>query len=262
MVCWGSNIQGQLGPGLGNSTYFFATPQVVRESANQFAAPLSNIVAISAGGVHTCAIIEGGELKCWGYNGNGQVGNGTTSLNGVSPTQVQGLDSGITAVAAGLNHTCAINSDRDVLCWGRNDRRQLGAFHTNQSSVPILAVGGSGTAQAPGIDTGVIAITSGEYHSCALNENRRPLCWGNNSESQLGNNQDTAFDYPPIFMYNSSRISSVAAGGEITCTVYNPSNVNSPQSVDCFGCIEWIKTGNSHGSCARYLGIGAPMGNL
>jgi alpha-tubulin suppressor-like RCC1 family protein len=109
---------------------------------------------------------------CWGDNGSGQLGDGTTSASD-APVQVVGITSGAAAVATGDSHSCAI-VDGQVLCWGDNSSGQLGV---SGSTVPL-----SGTVQA---------IALGAFHSCAL-VSGAVWCWGSNSNGQLGNNSTGA----------------------------------------------------------------------
>jgi alpha-tubulin suppressor-like RCC1 family protein len=83
-------------------------------------------VKIVAGGYHTCSRKANGSVWCWGSNGNGEVGDGTTDTPRPSPLQVTALGTSAEEIAVGKYHTCARKVDGSVWCWGRNDFGQVG----------------------------------------------------------------------------------------------------------------------------------------
>lgn len=179
--CWGANDLGQLGNG---TTAASTRPEAVLG--------ITTARSVSAGNSHTCALIHDGSVRCWGNNGNGQLGNGTTSPPSppaLAPVTVVGLDDA-TAIAAGGFHTCALREDATVACWGKNGTGQLGDGTGSGTSYQPVAVlhdddDVSGTDPVPIED--VIAITGGEYHSCAIRGTTgEVLCWGHNAFGQLG----------------------------------------------------------------------------
>jgi alpha-tubulin suppressor-like RCC1 family protein len=104
----------------------------------------SRVAAIAAGIYHTCALLAStGGVQCWGSNGNGQLGDGTTTDRHV-PTSVVGLSSGVAAIAAGYGHTCALlASTGGVQCWGLNNYGQLGDGTTTEQHVPTNVLSGA-----------------------------------------------------------------------------------------------------------------------
>ncbi len=212
VLCWGKNTSYALGDGTTN-----AQPRPHPVSGLS-----AGVVALSAGyDGHTCAITTSGALLCWGYNFFGEVGNNTHS-DVPTPTAVMGLSSGVGAVAAGANHTCAVVSGA-AKCWGMNNFGQLGNGLTpNPSYKPY---------QVPGLTSGVVAVAAGERNSCAVTDQGALLCWGTDQLGELGDGlmtqQDTPYDVPGL----QFGVASVAFGqlhacaamksGAVQCWGYN-----------------------------------------
>lgn len=129
--CWGSNRHGQLGTG-GSSQDRFTRQDVVGLG--------SGVAAIATGFHHTCALTTGGGVKCWGENFFGQLGDGSTEHRFV-PTDVVSLSSGVTAIAAGGYHTCAVTALGGVKCWGWNEHGGLGDGTLTTRLVPTSVAG-------------------------------------------------------------------------------------------------------------------------
>lgn len=131
MKCWGSNSNGQIGAGSGSNYH----PAPVTVSGLS-----SGVTAIATGNNHACALLNTGGMKCWGYNGTGHIGDGTTT-NRTTPVNVSGLTTGVSAISAGSNATCAALSSGDVKCWGDNTRGTLGDGTTTQRLTPVSVLG-------------------------------------------------------------------------------------------------------------------------
>jgi len=199
--CWGGNAHGQLGNGL---TADSPVPVQVQGLT-------SGVQAIAAGGNHTCALVSGG-VRCWGSNGHGQLGDNGSPADSPLPVQVQGLTSGVQAIAAGSDHTCALASG-GVQCWGSNGHGQLGnGGSPTDSPVPV---------QVQGLTYGVQAVAAGGAHTCAL-VNGGVQCWGSNGNGQLGND-GTPTDSPvPVQVQELTRgVQALAAGFYHSCALAN-----------------------------------------
>ena len=173
---WGNNGNGQLGNN--NTTQQMVPVQVVGVGGVGF---LANIVGISASGTnnHSLAVDGTGAVFAWGFNSNGQLGNNTTTQQTV-PVQVVGVGNvgflgGITAVAAGNNHSLALKgSDGTVYAWGNNSNGQLGIGTADLNNTHLTPV------QVPGL-TGVVAIAAGNQSSFAVKADGSVWVWGSNN---------------------------------------------------------------------------------
>jgi len=197
--CWGSNSYGQLGDGTATN----------RSTPVDVSGLTSGVIAIAAGGDHTCALMADGSMKCWGRNDFGQLGDGTwTDRN--TPVNVRGLTSGVVAIAAGGSHTCALIEGGHVKCWGANWYGQLGDGTTRSHATPVVVSGLTG---------GVVAIAAGEFHTCALTVDGGVKCWGSNSYGQLGDGTATNRSTPVDVSGLTSGVIAIAAGGDHTCAL-------------------------------------------
>jgi hypothetical protein len=138
---------------------------------------LDDAVEVALGRGFGCARRAGGEVRCWGENGRGQLGDGTREAR-PAPVPVLGLDDAV-GLAAGDHHVCARRAAGGVVCWGRNDRGQLGDGGTEDRDRPVAVLGleaGPGTRRGRG-GASIEALAAGGARSCAL-IGGRPRCWG------------------------------------------------------------------------------------
>lgn len=202
--CWGSNNYGQLGDGTTTS----------RTTATSVVGLDAPIKTVATGGSHTCAITQSGDVRCWGLDTSGQLGDGGTT-NQTVPVTVPNL-TGVTALAVGGAHTCALTSGT-VECWGSGSSGQLGDGNATNSNTPV--------------DTGLttaVAISAGTTFSCAVLGDGTAKCWGFNSFKSVGDGTTTNRTVP-------TTVKDVSTATAISSGVLHSCIVTSAGGVQCWG---------------------------
>ena len=218
--CWGWNGNGQIGIGNLNLPTGKTSPQdVVSLSARA--------IAVKGGEIHTCILLINGEVECTGRGYEGQIGNGSTADQS-SPQTVSGISSAV-AISAGGNNGCALLSNGAVKCWGTNTEGELGIGSTGGQSNSPTGVSG--------LSSGVKAIATGWYHSCAVLNTGAVKCWGWNPYGQLGNNTFTSSD-SPVDVSGITNAVAISAGQYHTCALL------SDGAVKCWGLNDSGQLGN------------------
>ena len=199
-LCWGFNGQGQLGAG--TTTTSEPTPVLVAGGG-----PWQSI---AAGYLHTCGLTTAGEVYCWGYNGNGELGGGFLSLHSVTPVEVAG--GGIYSMVRALSHhTCAITTSGEGRCWGHNYYGQVG----NGEEYPDIRV----STPTPVLDGHQFAtIDAGVDHSCGSTTGGDVYCWGLGVNGQLGNG-GFGSSVSPVAVIGASSVQSVRTGQWHSCAM-------------------------------------------
>ncbi len=217
LKCWGRNDAGQIGNGGLNN--------VPADAPSPVTVIYGGVTAVAAGASHTCAVVNGG-LQCWGSDGSGQQGNGNPTNNVLIPVPVSGFASGVTAVATGEVHTCAVRNG-GLHCWGSDGSNQLGNGANGSTDIPA--------AISP-LDTGVSSVAAGRLHTCAV-VNGGLQCWGSDSFGQLGNIPDANSESPAEILPANSGVTMIAAGDSHTCAVVN-------NGIRCWGSDGYGQIGN------------------
>ena len=174
-------------------------------------------VALTKRGTHTCILTDRGSVKCWGKNGEGQLGNGTTTDQTKPTVYVPGLGDGVKQLSTGGNTTCVVTATNGVKCWGRNAFSQLGDGSTTNSSYPV---------QVSGLISGVTSIAVGAEHACAV-QNGAVKCWGYNGNGQLGDGTTT----------NRTTLVTAIVSGTVSVSAgeYNTCALMADTTVRCWG---------------------------
>lgn len=201
VFCWGRNNDGQLGDGTATGS---STPVLV---TGLEAHPIRQI---SAGSMHTCAIDQSGGLWCWGSNRDGKLSAATEMFYTSIPLRVEGIGASVTLVAAGSTHTCAMNSEREIWCWGDGTFGQIGLNPFGIRASPVLAAT---------LTDDAVSLTAGWFHTCLLDADHGVRCWGKNQEGQLGNEAFISRADPVYPIKMNSNVSLISSGGQETCVV-------------------------------------------
>jgi alpha-tubulin suppressor-like RCC1 family protein len=230
--CWGNNDSQQLGNGAnygpqGQDPPNSSTPVTVSN--------LTTATAVSAGEVSACALLSGGTIQCWGGNGLGELGNGTTT-NSSTPVAVSNITNA-TAVSAGYNFACALLSGGTVQCWGYNANGELGDGTTTGPQT----CDGDPCSTAPTAVSNInsaTAVSAGDAFACALLSGGAIQCWGYNSDGELGNGTTTINSTTPVAVSNINNATAVSAGYESACALL------SGGTVQCWGDNSYGELGN------------------
>ena len=199
--CWGSNGSGNLG----NTGNHSKVPV-------QALVPPDQIVDHIASSVrHNCAITEQQKLFCWGDNYVGQLGNGFT-VRAYIPTEVSHPGSlGWIKVATGINHSCAIDTDNQLWCWGSNSTYQVNglgnSFYLRPQAINAADV------------SGWKEVDLGYGHSCAISDTDNAYCWGDNFTGRTGTGSFNSYIYLPTQVSGNHQFKSISAGTHQTCAV-------------------------------------------
>lgn len=195
---------------------------------------------IATGRLHSCALIEDGTVRCWGYAELGQLGNGAPldTLAFDVPVEVMDLE-GVTAISSFSDHTCALDDAGAVWCWGDNAFGQLGDGTTSPSNVPL---------RVPGL-TGVDLVAAGWEHNCAVLADGGAVCWGKNDYGQLGNDSNVDSS-TPVAVSGLADVISIAAGRYHSCAV------TGDGAAWCWGGDTFGELGDDEALSASYVPVG------
>lgn len=211
--CWGANDEGQLG------TEGVDSSDVPVEVSTQGVLAGKSLVLINAAADTTCALDDAGRLYCWGANGSGQFGNGTTTGSSL-PVSVDTTgalsDRLIRRFAVGETHTCAVDTSGTAYCWGANDKGQLGTGTTQPSLVPLPV------APPPGVASYSFAsISVGGSTTCGWGKDGSVACWGQGDAGQLGTGSLLDSSSPQWVVFrrdlDAGAIDTLNVGGATVC---------------------------------------------
>ena len=214
--CWGSNDHGELGDG---GTTDSGVPVAV-DTSGVLAG--KTVTQIAAGEDYTCVLDSAGAAYCWGWNGKGQLGDGSTTDSGVPvAVDTSGVLAGktVTQIAAGEDYTCVLDSAGAAYCWGGNDFGGLGDGSTNGSSIPVAVdTGGVLTGKA------LTHIAAGDFTTCVLDSTGAAYCWGWNGYGELGNGSTAYYLSDPVAVDTSGvlagkTLTQVTGGGAQICAL-------------------------------------------
>ncbi|HYO59407.1 RTX toxin [Archangium sp.] len=242
--CWGLNNYGQLGL---NSKENVGDGEAISSMGYVNLGGLATQLA--AGNNHTCALLNTGNVRCWGYNGHGQLGiNGTQNI-GDDEAAWSGRDvqvgTGITVkdIVAGGNHTCVITDQNKVRCWGYNGYGQLGYNNTRwigDDEYPYVA----GDVNLGGTP---VQLSAGANHTCALLDTGNMRCWGYNASGQLGYGTGTNLSVPGGDVNTGGKVLQMSTGSDHTCALL------SSGTIKCWGYNGYGQLGYNGGG-----GLSAP----
>ena len=207
VLCWGRGADG----GLGDKQTEDRHHPVFVLDGEASSDPMENVLQIDSGESHTCALMTSSEVRCWGAGGSGELGNGGTSNKSypVSVLREEGLSyvlTNIVQVSLGANHSCALGLNGQVKCWGKGEYGRLGYNGEDNKSYPVSVMFAGNPLD------GVVEVSSGGAHTCALSSKDQVNCWGRGEWGQLGNDETQDYFYPVVVVKSDGVSESLSVG--------------------------------------------------
>ena len=204
--CWGWGDSGRLGYG----------NQIDRSRPGEPIPGLSGVIQIAPGQLHSCALVAGGSVHCWGDGTNGKLGYGNNSVR-LSPGEaIPGLRD-VTQLESGAYHVCALVSGGRVHCWGWGDAGRLGYGNDSDRNTPAEII--------PGLSN-VEQIAAGTSHTCVLVSNGSVFCWGAGGRGRLGYGDEASRSESLEPVPGLANVTQISAGNGHTCALISNGNVH------------------------------------
>lgn len=244
VLCWGANDAGQIGNG-STSTVGIPTPTLVAGLAN-------NPIQLALAGSHSCALMSGGNIKCWGGNSYGQLGNGSGAPS-YTPVTVSNINGTATFLSANESHSCAVLTNGKIKCWGSNTLGELGMGGTQPAY--------SGTPVLVSLITNATQVSTMSHGTCALLTNGTVKCWGSNNLGQLGavsTNPSNLYSTVPI------QVASLTTATQIVSNAGHSCAIKTNGQIKCWGLNQYGQLGNGVQSLTPLYAAAlvAPLANV
>ena len=260
-----------------------ATSEGVSDTATMTVVAI-RLTSVAAGSFHSCGLTASGAAYCWGFNQDGELGDGSTTASSIPVAVTGGLTFSTVSTGTGGLHTCGLTTSQTAYCWGYNGNGELGDGTTTSSSVPVAVTGGlafsavntgrfhscgltaGGVAYCWGYNffgqlgdstttnrlvpvavsggLGFIAVAGGQYHACGITVNQTAYCWGRNESGQVGDGTFTT-RLAPVAVTGGLSFSSVSGGYGHTC------GLATTGTVYCWGYDDFAQLGDGSGKSSN-----------
>ena len=238
VYAWGDNTFGQLGDGTSGNTRTTPVPVLLPAGAI--------ITTLAAGVYHSLALTSTGQVYAWGYNGYGELGDGTITEQHTPVPVLLPAGATITALAAGVYHSLALTSTGSALAWGDNFYVQLGDGTTTEQHTPVPVL----------LPTGITALSAGWFHSLARTSTGSALAWGDNFYGQLGDGTTTD-QHTPVPVLLPTGITTLTAGAAHSLALVSApvlTGISPTQGVATGGTLVTINGANLTGATQVLIG--------